>query len=525
MKTSKRLRAIRRHVALVAAAMLLPVVLMTPLVWRQASERAEGEAQVTAAAISRQLDNTLELVFANIKKAALLTGRSCEDSVLDLTRLSNESPYFRALLLIRDNAIYCTSSVGVTYSRPIVLFNSILPLRTIQQGLVLIEGTPRVPDRPILVATQNIGNGSGVLAIVDGQYIQDIQSAASYNGVFLIQITLSNTQKLLPKGFTSVESGKWIHGAVEKSTNFPIEVSVSISPELTAEYRDYIWMHYAPFLLLFCLLTGYLTHQWQQRRLSLVWEMRRGIQLGEFHMVYQPIIRMDTSEFCGLEALVRWNRRGTESVRPDIFIPLAEDNNMITDLTQHIFKLVTADLPKLGLKPKDHLGINVSSTHLTSSRFIDDVENLLINMGSERPKLILELTERELLPDSEIVQNAISQTRRRGVFWALDDFGTGHSSLAYLEKLPTDFIKIDKSFVSGIGTDSVNAVVLDTIISLAQRLEISLIAEGIETPQQLNYLTQRRVGSGQGYLFSAPLNAEEIGSWRRNFSSKSRNSS
>lgn len=177
---------------------------------------------------------------------------------------------------------------------------------------------------------------------------------------------------------------------------------------------------------------------------------------------------------------------------------------------------MAADLPRLGLGPRDHIGVNVSASHLATPGFVDDVQRLLDKLGPDGPLLVLEVTEREALPNDEQVQRNIAHLRAQGVLWALDDFGTGQSSLSYLEQLHADFLKIDRSFVMGIGTDSVNAVVLDTIISLGQRLRLELTAEGIENEVQAAYLRQHGVHWAQGYLFAAPLGVEEWAAWRHN---------
>lgn len=187
---------------------------------------------------------------------------------------------------------------------------------------------------------------------------------------------------------------------------------------------------------------------------------------------------------------------------------------MIGDLTRHIFGLVAVDLAQLGLGAGDHLGVNVSGSHLASHGFVDDVRRLLGAIGSEGPQLVLEVTEREALPHDAQLQHNIQQLRELGVQWALDDFGTGQSSLSHLQKLHADFLKIDRSFVSSVGSGSVNAVVLETIIALAQRLDLAMTAEGIETREQEQYLCGHSIQWGQGYLFSPPLKAAELWAWR-----------
>ncbi len=385
------------------------------------------------------------------------------------------------------------------------------------RGITPTATTLLVRDRPAVLVSEHTANHTGVIAVIDGQYLLDIQAAASYNRQFEVQILQTDSQRQLPGGapVQTPAGPAFRHSdASVRSSQFPVEVRVAVAPALVATYRRDLWIHYAPFLALAALLSGYVAHRFCKRRLSLVTEIRRGMRQKEFHMVYQPVIRLATGEFSGVEALVRWHRPGQDSIRPDIFIPLAEDSGLIAELTRHIFDLVVADMPQLRLGPHDHLGINVSGSHLATPAFVADVERLMRALGPQAPLLVLELTEREAVPDDEQAQRNIRQLRGEGVLWALDDFGTGQSALSYLEQLHADFIKIDRSFVKGADTESVNAVVLETIITLAQRLKLDLIAEGIETPAQLAYLRQHGVQWGQGYLFAAPLRAAELAAWR-----------
>jgi len=506
------------HAGIVAIAIWLPLLVMAPLVFLQAKERADGEATVTAVAIQRQIDTMLGVVFANTGKAAAMAGRPCRQVLAELTRLTLLSPYFRSLALIRDgNKEYCSSALGMIDDLP--LAQGFPPLSELPpgRGITPTATTLLVRDRPAVLVSEHTANHTGVIAVIDGQYLLDIQAAASYNRQFEVQILQTDSQRQLPGGapVQTPAGPAFRHSdASVRSSQFPVEVRVAVEPALVATYRRDLWIHYAPFLALAALLSGYVAHRFCKRRLSLVTEIRRGMRQNEFHMVYQPVIRLATGECSGVEALVRWHRPGQDSIRPDIFIPLAEDSGLIAELTRHIFDLVVADMPQLRLGPQDHLGINVSGSHLATPAFVGDVERLMRALGPQAPLLVLEMTEREAVPDDEQAQRNIRQLRGEGVLWALDDFGTGQSALSYLEQLHADFIKIDRSFVKGADTESVNAVVLETIITLAQRLKLDLIAEGIETPAQLAYLRQHGVQWGQGYLFAAPLRAAELAAWR-----------
>ncbi|AVK04057.1 MULTISPECIES: EAL domain-containing protein [Pseudomonas aeruginosa group] len=511
MQIGKQRRERLFHFGIVFAALAIVPLLMAPLVFQQARMRADGEAAVTSVAVLRQLDTLLGVVSGSLDRSQGALGKPCAEVLGRLTRMTMLSPYFRSLVLVERGNVYCSSLQGELKDLPLPMAFKALGSLAPGQRITPSNATPQVPERASVIMSRGDANGSGVLAIIDGQYLLDIQQAASYDGRFQVQMVLRESQRQLPGGTPATQDGG---GAIAASARFPVEVRVAVAPALASAYRADAWRHYAPFIVLAAMLAGYLAHLFCRRRLSLVGDMYRAMRAREFHMVYQPIIRLDTGECRGVEALVRWRRPDNSQVRPDIFVPLAEDNGMIGDLTRHIFGLVAADLAQLGLGAGDHLGVNVSGSHLAGQGFVDDVRRLLGAIGSDGPQLVLEVTEREALPRDAQAQRNIRQLRELGVQWALDDFGTGQSSLSYLQQLHADFLKVDRSFVSGVGTESVNAVVLETIIGLAQRLDLDVTAEGIETREQEQYLCGHSVQWGQGYLFSPPLTAAELGAWR-----------
>lgn len=514
MKAKLKLRDLRWTTCIVLLAMLLPPLLMTPIIWVMAEDRAQAESTITATTIRRQVDSTLDVVFTSVEQASALMDGSCPIAAGPLARLANTNLYYRSLNLVRNNRLYCTSLGGkVDFALP-EAFNGVehFPLG---RGITPITGSVLVPNRPAVIASLGTGSNSAAVAVIDGQYLVDIQEAAAGDGKFQVAILHKDTRQALAPTTRASDDADFGTRVIALSDRFPIEVQVSAAQAMVAENRGYLWRHHAPFLLLACCIMGYLAYRFCQRRLSLASDLLRGMRNGEFSMVYQPVLHLPTGEVCGVESLVRWYRPGQGPIRPDIFISLAEDNGLIVELTRHIFALVAADLPQLGLRPQDHLGINISGQHLAMPEFARDVEELLHKLGPDRPRLVLELTERAALPNNEQAQRNIALARDMGVLWALDDFGTGQSALGYLEQLSADFIKVDRSFVSGIGTDSVNAVVLDTIIALGQRLHLQLTAEGIETEEQATYLRNHGVQWGQGYLYAAPLTPSQLAQWRQ----------
>ena len=499
------------HVAIVLAAAVLPMLLAYPLVMREAERRAESEVTLTATLVLRQLDRIFSSTDRTIRDTAELLGRPCDDGVnRSLRELSTLRPYFRALLLIQDDRIYCSSLLG-NIDLPISVYKDLHSLPP-GRAITPTDRTPFVTDRGAVLVTLNQGGQSGVLAVIDERYLQDIQVAAEAESHFDIDMQLVDGRALLATSKRHPTApGRNAHqssnGTLEtvRSQQFPFEVSNRLMPAYAARDISGIWRDTLPIIALAGLFAAYLAHLVCSRQLSLTGEITRAMRRHQFHMVYQPVISLDSGTLGGVEALIRWQHPSAGPMRPDFFIPIAEENGQIADLTRHIFGLVARDLPTLGLRPGDHLGINVSGSHVASPEFVGDVQRLIRQMGPDAPILTLEVTEREALPDQDHVHHNMALLRRQGVQWALDDFGTGQSSLAYLEWLKADFIKIDRSFVRGIGTGSVTSVVLDTLIALAQRLNLALIAEGIETEGQADFLRQANVAYGQGFLYSCLL--------------------
>jgi sensor c-di-GMP phosphodiesterase-like protein len=212
----------------------------------------------------------------------------------------------------------------------------------------------------------------------------------------------------------------------------------------------------------------------------------------------------------GAEALVRWSRADGTQVRPDLFIPVAEETGLIEALTDHVMDLVISDMRELLIHDRSaHIAINLSAGDVSSGRALKVLSGKLVGSGIHPQQIWLEATERGFL-DIQGARTSLAAARRAGHCVAIDDFGVGYSSLQYLQQLPLDALKIDKSFIDSIGTHSVTSPVTSHIIDMAKTLGLFTVAEGIETSAQLAYLQSRQVEFGQGWLFSRPLPAPEF---------------
>ncbi|MFC4527024.1 EAL domain-containing protein [Dyella halodurans] len=247
------------------------------------------------------------------------------------------------------------------------------------------------------------------------------------------------------------------------------------------------------------------------RRVPLSESIRDALWRREFHLVYQPVVELKTGRWVGAEALLRWRRSTGEQVRPDVFISVAEESGVIEEITDHVFELVTADMAGFfESHPHFHVAINVSSIEIQSPDVVSRLTKFCAGVtGANARNFVIEATERSLI-DPEKARNIMEEIRKLGFAVAIDDFGTGYSSLCYLQTLSTDYLKIDKSFIDAIDTESVKNDVVLHIIALAKDLQLRLIAEGVENAAQATYLRDRGVEYAQGWHFAKPMTCREL---------------
>jgi predicted signal transduction protein with EAL and GGDEF domain len=254
-------------------------------------------------------------------------------------------------------------------------------------------------------------------------------------------------------------------------------------------------------------------HEQASVRLQLETEIRRAVERGEFRMFYQPIIEIQSGKTIGFESLVRWQHPERGIVSPDDFIPIAEETGQIIPLGEWVLRESCRQFREWqSEKIADEnltISVNLSCKQFMQSDLVERITAILQETQLNAECLRLEITESHLIEDSELAVTIIKRLRDIGVKLSIDDFGTGYSSLSYLHRLPIDFLKIDRSFVSRMLTNNENSEIVQTVITLAKNLGIEVIAEGIETIEQAEQLRKLNCRFGQGYFYSKPVNAEK----------------
>ncbi len=299
-----------------------------------------------------------------------------------------------------------------------------------------------------------------------------------------------------------------------------IDVNIGIAP-CDAEYntpeeilRDAdIAMHYAKETENgFAVFTKELRHRFLER-VRFEMDLRHALDRKELSMHYQPIVSLSDGRLLGFEALLRWHHGEIGFIPPNKFIPIAEQSGLIQPITVWILRETSRQLSewqKISPEYRDLIvSVNISGKHLSNDDLIDDVENTLADSGIRPETLKLEVTESTAMENAEHTINVLNRLKQIGVQLSIDDFGTGFSSLSYLQRLPFDTLKIDRSFVYTVGENGENSEILQTIISLAKNLKMRVIAEGIETHSQLAVLRNLGCDYGQGYLLAKPKSKEE----------------
>lgn len=247
-------------------------------------------------------------------------------------------------------------------------------------------------------------------------------------------------------------------------------------------------------------------------RASMVRDLRGATARGELRVDYQPIVRSGDERITGVEALLRWTHPTWSLVPVETLVLVAEDSGLISEIGRWVLERSCTDAHRWTNSGGHDLGVsvNVSSKQLLSPDFLDTVTAVLAGTGTEPQQLTLEITESQLIQDSEMALVVLNSLKALGVTLALDDFGTGYSSLCYLKQFPVDIVKIDRGFVADVGRNSVSRAIVSSVVQLAHAIGMTVVAEGVEEVDQYHEVMALGCDSCQGYLFAKPCTADNI---------------
>ncbi|CAI0737956.1 EAL domain-containing protein [Serratia ficaria] len=503
---------------LLAGAVGLAILLISLYTrYYQEVTNIEQSQQALATRTVAKINQLLQPAELQAGRSMPLLEQSCESAMPTLRFRAAQNQALRSMLLVKNDKIYCSSLFGARDYQ----FAAVLPS--------IANGGARLALRPSLAVSRGVptlvmwtpsasDKNSGVL------HVFNIELLANFllepQEPYAQRVVLNVADNSLEYGRREILNRDTLTADLRYTANsakYPFSVSLFGPPvgmlALAALPR------HIPLALLVSLLAAYVVYLLTANRMSLAYHIGHAITHREFRVYCQPIINSDTGRCSGVEMLLRWKKKRQGWISPDVFIPLAEQHELIIPLTRYLMNTVVENLQLFPPRPSFYISINVAAEHFNAVNIIDDIRQIWLP-AQPMPSLMLELTERTAL--SAIQYEQIKTLKEMGIMLAIDDFGTGHSSLSYLKNLSPDVLKIDRGFTAAIGTDAVNATVTDTIILLAQRLKLKLVAEGVETEEQADYLRAREVNALQGYYFAKPMPIHVFPLWLRQYESRLR---
>ncbi|PYB80914.1 cyclic diguanylate phosphodiesterase [Pseudomonas sp. LB-090624] len=469
--------------------------------------QVEREMQTSSQATARQVVAHVERILDSLSKAAnvlLPLARSpCDEVQLRLRAEVTRNAFVRSTNLFRGNSLYCTSLFG-DFDEPVN------PADYVDGKLWLMDGNSVTPGHALLVYRASAGD-QGAISTVDGDHL--LTALRLIGPDVNLHIRVGNAwmgkDGIVHKGLPPPAANA---NVLLGSTRYPF----SVQGGYDASYQGQLWRSHYPALVALLIVLGVvaaLVCRWQVRRASSPRaELRRALEADEFLPYFQPVVRKGDFRWAGAEVLMRWNHPQEGLVRPDLFIPYAEHSGQIVAMTRALMMHTAQSLaPYAGLLEDGfHIGVNITADHCRDLNLLNDCRTFLQHFPPGRVVLTLELTERKLIEPTPIALELFEKLAAMGVKIALDDFGTGQSSLNYLRQFKVDYLKIDQSFVAMIGADALSVHILETIIELSAKLGLGIVAEGVETEAQRDYLARHEVDFQQGYLFARPMPAAQF---------------
>lgn len=520
----RRTRALSRFLrwGMLAA---LPLLLCLAASYLLSLNHYRREAAALARAQAARIEQIMHDADVALRLLVKATGGRCDEAAREaMNHAVFHGVYFREVGVEEDGNLLCTNLEVLpagfdvpnnrrTPAARIGNLEILSPTKTIRGGKSLIFNWPMdetrrrfmnlLVDPAILVDTQQRSDG-----IVTATYLDDAPNVAVHKLGTVDPPDVVGAVHAVPEpGWHRGEQGYFV---AERAGAYPFVTVAAFSDAATAQH----WRHeMRPAAISGFVLTALvlLALRRQLPRHSAVDDLREGIRAGEIKVAYQPLVDGASGRVVGAEALARWMHPDRGWVMPDEFVPLAEANGLLREITQRVIERIVQDLKQMGpLDEEFRVSVNVSRADLVDRRLIELFDRLL-GAGASLSRYSIELTERELLSDvAEQARGVLDELASRGARISLDDFGTGYSGLSHLRQFKLHGLKIDRSFVRAIDTEAVTASLLGTMVGLANSLELGLVAEGVETEAQRDRLLDLGVSVHQGWLYAKAMSARSL---------------
>lgn len=485
-----------------------------PIVAFNAWVRSQGEDLTTVMAAE-----ALASVEAHVRNAiATLDGlakegvNSCRPAHIDAMRQAvlRSGPIKQIVFLGSDGDVQCSDSgaSGPRYhmagrapgARTDVILD-VVQLADRAERFLRVRKTPH-PDRP------------GLAALLPAALLLPQALAALGQAQVDMRVTLSNGTLVSVRDAAQglpAEAGEQARARLQSHAFAVVATASSASRATVASYDNlrHIGMVITGAAALIILVSALIL--FRRSNETPIAEIAKAMLANEFEPYYQPVVDIQSARLLGAEVLVRWRRPDGTLVEPNVFVTLMETSGLIPELTRSLMRRVRNELgTPLGRRPKLTIAFNVAPQHFEDALILHDVGTIFDGSPIRLSQIVLELTERHEVENLGATRRTIAALQGLGCKVAIDDVGTGHSGLSYILKLGVDIIKIDKIFVEAIETEGHSRAIIETLIDLAKNMRMEIIAEGVETFDQVTYLRDHGITAAQGYVFAPPLPAKSF---------------
>ncbi|MBV8063659.1 MAG: EAL domain-containing protein [Nevskia sp.] len=494
---------------------LLPPAAFVLISWFQTEREMNTQLERYA---SRTLDRADDIFGTAENTLAQLSRRfqpTCTPTTVQgLGRAVLESIYFQEATLVVDGAVRCTNTQ---------VFAAPQPVNNDENRIVPALGIHISP--PLLLARENMvtivvhyraGEHAMFGLHLNPRLLGESEQKYATEDQISLAVLRADGAVLSRFGLHADQPLERLPGSriVMQSKHYPIRVVAVGSPSWLMRNWKQNALSYVSIGLLTSALLFVLLLVGARRQFSTGASLEDALADGEFQVYYQPLVDSVTGACVGAESLLRWHHPQLGVLTPDTFIPAAEESGFIIKLTRWLMQRIVTDMADLLRAHADfHISVNISPQHLAEGSLLTDIRRMsggLVSPG----QIVIEVTEHELIMNEDNrALEVLQKIRALGTLIALDDFGSGYSSLRYLSSFPFDYLKIDKVFIDAIGTESLSAGLIDTIVRMAEQFGLKIVAEGVETSTQLAYLQRLKVDYVQGWLFSKALPADKFRAW------------
>lgn len=491
-------------VAIACVPILLVEYSLNTYVERSARVKLESLARSALGLAETRLENAMASL---VDLSPVVEG--CDQRSLEVMRKSTSAslPIKEIAVLDESGLTTCTNFGDGGEPRAV---SREMPLADSRFEIALIRFRDR-NDRAVRLRLDR-KNGKPLGALIPAEFLVPDTLDADFQDGRSLRLVLDNAEIVAARPVgdegMSIDQSRTL-GVHLKSDRFPIAVVVERTrATLADEYRDLMSVGRIGSTLVTILIFAFAALYFRRNRSDPLVQFREAIENGEIVPFFQPTIDIKTGKLVGAEVLARWRKPDGTMVSPANFIPLAERSGLIYPMTHALMKRACVEVGAAHVaRPHINVAFNLYAGHFANDSIIDELKAIFTKSQIALSQIVLEVTEREPLPDLDLARDIIGRLQKLGIRVAIDDVGTGHGGLSYLMKLGVDTIKIDKMFIDAISTERHSQTIIETLLELARTMNMEVIAEGVENFEQVEYLRRKGVHQAQGYVFAPPLPA------------------